>query len=138
MPINFNKKNRTFPFKIFANLQNKKLYVSVEKLSILYDYFNDKVIEIKNIGKFLPSPSQNYIGVKISIELTQKGTVITNAEIILSNDPDDIQYDSLGYLKKTTVLIGTVYLANEKISISQRIATNLTKYSCGIFISKIL
>lgn len=139
MPINFEKKDLTFPFKIYAYIENEKLYVSVEELSILYDYFNDKVIDIKNIGKYQESSDNESINVYMSINLTQNGTVITSAEIILSNDGFEQTYDSNGYLVLARKLIGSVLvLENKQISINQNVLTNLTKYACGGVISNIL
>ncbi len=138
MPINFIRAERTFPFRIFAKLEDKKLYVAVEKLSILYDYFNDKSIDIKDIGKFIQSPDNNLIGVHMIVNLTQKGTVITDATISLTNNLTPPETDSEGYAKKINITLGQVNVdSNDKISINQSIYNNRTKYACGLTLSKI-
>lgn len=138
MPINFIRAERTFPFRIFAKLENENLYVAVEKLSVLYDYFNDKSIDIKDIGKFIQSPNNNLINVHMTVNLTQKGTVITDATISLTNNLIPPETDSEGYAKKIDIILGQVNVdLNDKISISQNVHYNLTKYACGLTLSKI-
>lgn len=149
MPINFESEERTFPFKIFAKVKTEggteegdspedKLYVAVEKLSILYDYFNDKIVTIKNIGEYLPSQTKN-TSVYLFTNLTQKGTVITDAEIVLTNTTPQVEPDSQGYPVKIPVLLGSVILSNDgEISIFQSNGRNLTRLACGVLLSYIL
>lgn len=140
MPINFEKRDLTFPFKIYAKIEDKKLYVAVEKMSILYDYFNDRAIDIKNIGKFLQSPNNQSTPVFLVVSFTQKGTVITGAQISLSVPSIEPKFDSDGYLTSFVKTIGTVNADEnlKQVIVYQSVLTNLTKYACTMGVSSIL
>lgn len=153
MPINFEENVRTFPFKIFTRIKevsgsgeekSYELSVAVEALSILYDYFNDKKIEIKDIGKFLPyskkikGSEEKEIFVCLNAKYTQSGLVITKADISLEDEIPEPKFESFSansgidpeikFLISSSSEIGKISIKNNKITINQALSTNLTRY----------
>ena len=132
MPENFTN-SKTFPFKISVTKEKDKYYATVEKLSILYDFYNDQEIPILNIGTplILKSDSANII--TLTTTFTQKGNLITSARIDAKDEVPQNDYDADYYpIKIYTVLgyINNINIINDSYDISQYIRSNLTKFTC--------
>jgi len=152
VPINFEKgTNNTFPFKVFARIIKKndipspgedKLYINVEKLSIVYSYFDEKLIDIEDIDKIFNTEIE--IGkrkyVCLRLDYTQKNLIITNAKIFITDDPEEGSAgpgnDASNYFPNfENLILAIIYIDsitnnNYDISIQQFIYHPITKYAC--------
>lgn len=142
MPENF-PLSKTYPFKIFiikkiqssASQQGTKpkneYYATVEKLSVLYDFYNDQEISIENIGTPLLLKS-GYNDIVLVTNLGQKGNLITSAniQVFQNGNVPQTEFDSNHYPTKVYTVLGSVNIVDDEYFLSQNVRSNLTKFAC--------
>jgi len=133
MPENFANLSKTHPFKIFLTKKEEEEYITVEKLSILYDFFEDKRVSISNIG----------IPLKINKSKINNVCLVAN---LFPNRPLSIKSASIEITQDESFPSGTFTVIagifpglddNGNRLIYQYIKTNLTKYACGVYIEEL-
>lgn len=79
MPANFNSERRGHPFKVFLTKEKDIYKCSIDKLSMVYSFFDDKEVKIDGIDtKFTVKKDDKLI---LTINCTNKGLIITSASL---------------------------------------------------------
>jgi len=79
MPANFNSERRGHPFKVFLTKEKDIYKCSIDKLSMVYSFFDDKEVKIDGIDKqFTVKDDDKLI---LTINCINKGLIITSASL---------------------------------------------------------
>jgi len=83
IPANFNSQRRGHPFKVFLTKEKDIYKCSIDKLSMVYSFFDEKEVKIDGIDKqFTVKDNDKLI---LTIYCTNKGLTITSASLSIKS-----------------------------------------------------
>ena len=150
MPANFNSAVRGHPFKVFLRKEKNIYKCKIDKLSMVYSFFDDKEVKISGIDTEYTVKDEDKL--ILTINCTNKGLIITSASLsIKSGDfqsapQEEDCFPGDGYyiggplsmpqcLKSRDIEIANFKeetVDNEKIlKVNQLIRKHITKYGPG-------
>lgn len=149
MPANFNSERRGHPFKVFLTKEKSIYKCSIDKLSMVYSFFDEKEVKISGIDKQFTVKDQDKL--ILTINCTNKGLIITSASLSIksgdfqSTPQEEDCFPGDGYysysvsmpkcLKSMDIEIANFEeetVNNEKIlKVNQLIRKHITKYGPG-------
>lgn len=83
MPANFNSERRGHPFKVFLTKEKDIYKCSIDKLSMVYSFFDDKEVKIDGIDKQFTVKNDDKL--ILTINCTNKGLIITSASLSIKS-----------------------------------------------------
>lgn len=146
IPANFEIKPRSHPFRVSVRKKGGNTFeCSIERNSIVYDFYNDKEIKIDGLDKVYPVQAGNKVILTLNYE--QAGLIISSASIKVTNSgaaqptytpcfPDDEMYNpnSVKCVSRTETLIASIEemtgSPTYQLKAFQSIYHHLTKFAC--------
>jgi hypothetical protein len=149
MPANFNSAVRGHPFKVFLRKEKNIYKCKIDKLSMVYSFFDDKEVKITGIDTEYTVKNDDHL--ILTIYCTNKGLTITSASLSIKSGnfeslpqeedcfPGDGYYTSSismpQCLKSRDIEIANFReetVNNEKIlKVNQLVRKHITKYGPG-------
>jgi hypothetical protein len=150
IPANFNFGVSGHPFKVFVKKQGSIYKCSIDKLSMVYSFFDEKEVKIDGIDKQFTVKNDDHL--ILTINCTNKGLTITSASLSIksgdfrSEPQEEDCFPGDGYyiggpssmpkcLKSRDIEIANFReetVNNEKIlKVNQLIRKHITKYGPG-------
>jgi hypothetical protein len=83
IPANFNSRRRGHPFKVFVKKQGSIYKCSIDKLSMVYSYFDEKEVKITGIDTEYTVKNDDHL--ILTIYCTNKGLTITSASLSIKS-----------------------------------------------------
>lgn len=152
IPANFEIEPRSHPFKVFVRKKTSTSFeCSIERNSIVYDFYNDKEVKIDGLDKVYTVQAGNKVILTLNYE--QAGLIISSASIKVTSSepaqptytpcfPNDEYYnpDYVKCVSKTETQIAYIEAIagspTYQLKAFQNIFHHLTKFACYNFASQ--